>query len=203
METFIYVLDLAGTFVFAISGVLVARNHNIDMFGAAILGFVTAIGGGTLRDILIGSTPVGWMLNLHYLISIAVGISAAIFLKRYIARLTKTMFLFDAIGIGLFTVLGIEKTLECGLSPFIAVMMGTVSAVFGGVLRDVLVDRIPLIFRSEIYATACFLGATLYFILGLFQLPSYIIVSACILFIIFMRILAVRYNLTLPVLYED
>ena len=203
METFIYYLDIAGTFVFAISGVLVARNHNIDVFGAAILGFVTAIGGGTLRDIMIGSTPVGWMLNLHYLIAIGVGISAAIFLKRYIARLTRTMFLFDAIGIGIFTVLGLEKTLDFGLSPIIAIMMGTVSAVFGGVLRDVLVDRIPLIFRSEIYATACFLGASLYFILEFFGLPSYIIVPACILSIIIMRIVAVRYNLGLPVLYDD
>ncbi|NBB88891.1 MAG: trimeric intracellular cation channel family protein [Bacteroidetes bacterium] len=198
-----YYLDIAGTFVFAISGVLVARNHNIDVFGAAILGFVTAIGGGTLRDIMIGSTPVGWMLNLHYLIAIGVGISAAIFLKRYIARLTRTMFLFDAIGIGIFTVLGLEKTLDFGLSPIIAIMMGTVSAVFGGVLRDVLVDRIPLIFRSEIYATACFLGASLYFIFEFFGLPSYIIVPACILSIIIMRIVAVRYNLGLPVLYDD
>jgi uncharacterized membrane protein YeiH len=203
VEIFIYILDIAGTFVFAISGVLVARNNNIDVFGAAILGFVTAIGGGTLRDVMIGSTPVGWMLNLHYLITIAIGILAAIFLKRYIARLTKTMFLFDAIGIGLFTVLGLEKTLAVGLPPIIAIMMGTVSAVFGGVLRDVLVDRIPLIFRSEIYATACFLGAILYFILDAFGLPSYIILSACILFIILIRIFAVRYNWVLPVLYDD
>lgn len=203
METFIYALDLTGTFVFAVSGVLVARNNNIDVFGASILGFVTAIGGGTLRDIMIGSTPVGWMLNLHYLIAIGIGITAAIFLKKYIYRLTKTMFLFDAIGIGLFTVLGLEKTLDVGLSPMIAIMMGTVSAVFGGVLRDVLVDRIPLIFRSEIYATACFLGAILYFILDAFHLPSFIILPACILFIIVMRILAVRYNWGLPVLYDD
>ena len=203
METVIYVLEIAGTFVFAISGVLVARNNNIDILGASILGFVTAIGGGTLRDIMIGSTPVEWLLNFQYLITIAIGVSAAIFLKRYIARLTKTMFLFDAIGIGLFAVLGIEKTLGAGLHPIIGVMMGTVSAVFGGVLRDVLVDRIPLIFRSEIYATACIMGGILYLGLGYAGLPSYVIFPTCILFIIIIRILAVRYNWVLPVLHDD
>lgn len=203
METFIYVLDIAGTFVFAISGVLVARNNNIDILGASILGFVTATGGGTLRDVMIGSTPVGWMLNLDYLITIGIGILAAIFLKRYIYRLTKTMFLFDAIGIGLFTVLGLEKTLGIGLSPVIGVMMGTVSAVFGGVLRDVLVDRIPLIFRSEIYATACIMGGILYLGLSSAGLPSYILLPTCIIFIILIRILAVRYNWVLPVLHDE
>jgi len=203
VETFIYVLDIAGTFVFAISGVLVARNNNIDILGASILGFVTATGGGTLRDVMIGSTPVGWMLNLDYLIAIGIGVLAAIFLKRYIYRLTKTMFLFDAIGIGLFTVLGLEKTLGVGLSPIIGVMMGTVSAVFGGVLRDVLVDRIPLIFRSEIYATACIMGGILYLGLSYAGLPSYILLPTCILFIILIRILAVRYNWVLPVLHDE
>ncbi len=203
MDTFIYSLDIAGTFVFAISGVLVARNHNIDVFGAAILGFVTAIGGGTLRDIMIGSTPVGWMLNVDYLFAILIGIVAAIFFKQYIARLTKTMFLFDAIGIGLFTILGLEKTLGVGLPPIIAIMMGTVSAVFGGVLRDVLVGRIPLIFRSEIYATACLLGAILYIVLGYYGLPAFIVIPICIVFIILIRILAVKYNWVLPVLYDD
>lgn len=151
--------------MFAMSGVLTAGNEKMDMFGAVVIGFVTAVGGGTLRDILIGSTPVGWMQNADYLMLLSAGVITAILLRSQVAKLQKTMFLFDAIGIGLYTILGLEKTLSFGLSPAIAVMMGTVSAVFGGVLRDVLVNRVPLIFRREIYATACFAGGIVYILL--------------------------------------
>lgn len=165
IELVLHVLELAGLFVFAMSGVLTAGDEKMDLFGAAVIGFVTAVGGGTLRDILIGCSPVGWMVNSSYLIMITAGILVAILLRNKVAKLQKTMFLFDAIGIGLYTILGLQKTLEYGLSPAIAVMMGTVSAVFGGVVRDVLVNRVPLIFRKEIYATACFVGGIVYIIL--------------------------------------
>jgi len=128
----IYVLDLIGTFVFAISGTLAAVEKRFDLFGAAVLAFVTAVGGGTLRDLLIGNTPVGWMRDLNYLLCIGLAIPLSFFFHTYIQRLRKTMFLFDTIGIGLFTILGLKTTLGIGLSPVIAVMMGTVSAVFGG-----------------------------------------------------------------------
>ncbi len=201
IEPFIYALDLAGTLVFSMSGILVARQNRMDIFGAGVIAFATAVGGGTIRDILIGSTPVGWMKDLNYLIAILGGIILAVFFKKYINKLTKTLFLFDAIGIGLFTILGVQKTLLTGLSPAIAVMMGIVSAVFGGVLRDILVDRVPLIFRSEIYATACLCGAILYVILkelGI-EFPWGIVLS--IILIIGMRIMAVYYHWKLPRLY--
>ena len=134
----IYIIDLIGIFVFAIIGVLTATKQKFDIFGAAVIAFVTAVGGGTLRDILIGSQPVGWMLDTNYVLIISMAIPASFFLRKYIQKLRRTMFLFDAIGIGLFTVLGLEKTLGMGISPVIAVIMGTVSAVFGGVVRDVL-----------------------------------------------------------------
>lgn len=161
----IYSIDLIGTLVFAISGVLAAAEKKFDIFGAAILGMVTAVGGGTLRDVLIGSTPVGWMKDLNYLMLIIAAIPISYFFRSRILRLRKTMFLFDTIGIGLFTVLGIQKTLALGLSPIIAIMMGTVSAVFGGVLRDVLSRDVPLIFRKEIYATACLVGGAVFVVL--------------------------------------
>ena len=131
----IYTLDLIGTMVFAISGVLTAIHNKFDVVGSFIIGIVTAVGGGTLRDILIGETPVGWMKDANYLWVILLALILAYAFRPHITRFRKGMFLFDTIGIGLFTILGLQKTLGVGLSPGIAVMMGTVSAVFGGVIR--------------------------------------------------------------------
>ncbi|MCL4158365.1 UNVERIFIED_CONTAM: hypothetical protein GTU68_017856, partial [Idotea baltica] len=158
----IYFFDLAGTLVFAISGVLTAANKKFDIFGAFVIAFVTAVGGGTLRDMMIGSHPVGWMTDSNYLVLIGIAVPISYLFRSFIQRLRRTMFLFDTIGIGLFTILGLQKTLELGLSPVVALLMGTVSAVFGGVVRDTLCNEVPLIFRKEIYATACLAGGLLY-----------------------------------------
>ena len=151
----IYFFDLAGTFVFAISGALTAIQRKLDIFGSSVIALVTALGGGTLRDILIGRQPVGWLLDNNYLLIIAAGIAVSYIFGQSVQKLRRTLFLFDTIGIGLYTILGLERTLGLGLSMPIAVIMGTVSAVFGGVIRDVLCNEVPLIFRKEIYATAC------------------------------------------------
>lgn len=158
-------LSLAGTLVFAISGVLTAIANKLDMVGSIIIGTVTALGGGTLRDILIGQTPVGWMLNLNYAIVIFAAVCITYLFKKHISKWRKSMFLFDSIGIGLFTIVGLQKTLEIGLSPIIALIMGVVSAVFGGIIRDVLTNIVPLIFRREIYATACVIGGIVFMLL--------------------------------------
>ena len=194
----IYCIDLFGTLVFAISGVLVAVEKKFDLVGAIIIGIVTAVGGGTLRDMMIGETPVGWMKDLNYLYVILAAIPLCFFFQKSIQKLRKGIFLFDTIGIGLFTILGLQKTLGVGLSPIIAVMMGIVSAVFGGVIRDVLTNEIPLIFRKEIYASACLVGALVF--LGLeYVLPalSYNI-PISILVVIIIWYLAVRQNWALP-----
>lgn len=196
----IYGVDLAGTFVFAVSGWLLASNKKLDIFGASVIAFVTAVGGGTLRDLLIGSRPVGWTQDLNYLLMIALGIVCGLFFKRVFEKLRKTMFLFDSMGIGLFTILGIQKTLEFGLSPVIAVMMGIISAVFGGVLRDTLVNEIPLIFRKEIYATVCLTGGVLYLILQRFIPNDDWVVIITIIYIISVRILAVKRKWSFPTL---
>lgn len=198
METFIYSLDLVGTFVFAISGTLTAANKQFDVFGAAVIAFVTAVGGGTIRDLLIGSQPVGWMLDLNYLFLILLAIPVSYFFKKYIQKLRRTMFLFDTIGIGLFTILGLQKTLAFGLSPIIALMMGIVSAVFGGVIRDTLCNEIPLIFRKEIYATACLAGGALFLLLQRIGLDQRWSILGAGLLIIVIRILAVKRKWALP-----
>ena len=199
----IFTLDLIGTAVFAISGFLVAGEKRFDLFGAAVVALVTAVGGGTLRDVLIGSTPVGWMQNFWYPGVIGIGILVAWILGPGIRRLQRTMFLFDTIGIGIFTVLGLEKTLDFGLHPVIAVMMGTVSAVFGGVVRDVLVNREPLVFREELYATACLAGGLLYVALSYFSLPNDLVIVVTVLFIVMIRSFAVWRGWSLPKLKHE
>jgi uncharacterized membrane protein YeiH len=188
----IYVLNLAGVFVFAISGTLAAIDNGFDVVGTIIIGFITALGGGTLRDLLIGETPVGWMQDPPSLITIVVAVISSYLFKSSILRLRKGMFIFDTIGLGLFTILGLQKTLELGLSPVIAVIMGVVSAVFGGVIRDVLSNIVPLIFRSEIYASACVAGALVFLVLDWFAVPlePSMILSMAVVFLI--RYFAVR-----------
>ncbi len=194
----IYVLDISGTFVFAVSGMLTAANKRFDLFGGIVIAFVTAVGGGSLRDVLIGATPVGWMQDLNYLTAIAGGALFGYAFQPYIYMLRRTLFLFDTIGIGLFTILGLTKTLEFGASPVIAVMMGTVSAVFGGVIRDTLCNIEPLIFRSEIYATACLAGAVLFLALQRWGIAYDYSVISTVSFIILLRTGAVRYHWGLP-----
>lgn len=194
----IYIIDLLGTLVFAISGVTAAVEKKFDLVGATILGMVTAIGGGTLRDILIGETPVGWMEDPNYLYVIFSALPLSYFFQHQLSKLRKGVFLFDTIGIGLFTILGVQKTLAVGLSPMVAVLMGVVSAVFGGVIRDVLSNEVPLIFRKEIYASACLLGGIIY--LGMEQLTPGIWYNSlpAIGVVIMIRYLAVRKNWGLP-----
>lgn len=194
----IYILDIIGVFVFAISGALTASDNKMDAFGSVVIAFITALGGGTIRDLLLGSQPVSWMHDTNYFYVVILAICFAYLFKNRIEKLRKTMFLFDTIGIGLFTVLGVQKTLVYELSPIICVMMGTVSAVFGGVTRDILTNRIPLIFRKEIYATACILGGSVYLMMTTISLPDYLSLWTSILLVMAVRFLAVKNKWSLP-----
>ncbi len=198
--TLLYGIDIIGTFVFAISGALAGTEKKFDLFGASVIALVTALGGGTIRDVLIGSHPVGWMNDLNYLLAVAIAIGVSVLFKRYVVRLRKTLFLFDTIGIGVFTILGLQKTLALGLSPIIAILMGMVSAVFGGVVRDVLSNEDPLIFRREIYATACLAGGLVYVLLDTLAVRSDVTIILTVLLIIGLRVLAVKRHWYLPVI---
>ena len=193
----IYILDILGTLVFAISGILTAIDSDFDVVGASIIGMVTAVGGGTLRDMLIGQTPVGWMTDLNYLWTIIIALILSYLFKKRILKLRKSMFIFDTIGIGLFTILGLQKTLGVGLEPPIAILMGIVSAVFGGIIRDVLTNKVPLIFRKEIYASACFVGGLVF--LGLEQFSNTLTLNmvVSIFTVLIIRYLSVRNNWSL------
>ncbi|MEM6830837.1 MAG: trimeric intracellular cation channel family protein [Bacteroidota bacterium] len=194
----LYFIDVLGTMVFAISGALTARDKKLDFFGVSAVGFITAIGGGTIRDLLIGSTPVGWMNDLIYLAMIGLGVVISLLFGKTVRKLRRTFFIFDTIGIAVFTVLGLQKALLAGIHPLVSVMMGMVSAVFGGVIRDIVCNEIPLIFRKEIYALACLVGGALYIFLQWIAWDQLWCILVTILFIVTFRILAVRFQWKLP-----
>ncbi|MEN2280674.1 trimeric intracellular cation channel family protein [Algoriphagus sp. SE2] len=193
-----YGLELVGTFVFAISGALAVREREHDIFGAGFTGFITAIGGGTLRDILLDSYPLVWIADVNVLYAVFAGIMAAFLFPKFLSKLRKTLFLFDTLGIGLFTILGVEKALSLGVRPEIAAIMGMFSAVMGGVIRDTLTNEIPILFRKEVYASACLAGAVLYLVLNYFEVDRDFNLLISISLVIIIRFLAMKYKLSLP-----
>jgi len=200
---FYFTIDILGTIAFAISGVLVAMEKKLDLFGVFIIAFVTAVGGGTLRDVLIGNLPVTWIKEPVYMVTIAATVIFAILFVKKLKYLRKSLFLFDTIGIGFYTLIGIEKGMSAELVPLMCIALGTITACFGGVIRDILCNEIPVIFRKEIYATACILGGSFYYVLLLTPLPVDYVFILAILFIIILRILAVKYRIALPNIYRN
>lgn len=190
-------LDILGTMAFAVSGALTAMNKKMDPFGVFIIAFVTSVGGGTLRDVLIGRTPVGWMVNLNYVYVIILGFVLAMVFRKKLDQFRTSMFLFDTIGLGVFTLVGLEKGLEKGLSPIICIALGTMTACFGGVIRDILCNEIPVIFRKEIYATICIVGGAFFFIMKWLNVPQDILYLATSLVIIAIRLMAVIFKWSL------
>jgi len=192
------IIEILGTISFAISGSFAAMQRRLDPFGVLIIAFVTSIGGGTVRDLLLGDTPVKWMRDVNYCFLILATSVLTIFFKRHIKKFKVTLFLFDSLGLGLFTVLGIQKGIAFGLSPGICIALGTITGCFGGIIRDTLLNTIPLIFRKEVYATVCITGGMLYFSLLFFNLKADVAKVLVIAFIFSMRIIVVRYKLSLP-----
>ena len=189
MPTFVQILDFIGTFAFAISGIRLASAKRFDWFGAYVVGFVTAIGGGTIRDVLLGVTP-GWMTDPIYLICTGLALFWVILFGKHLIHLHNTFFIFDSIGLALFTVVGVGKT----------IIMGSITGAAGGVIRDVFINEIPLIFRKEIYAMACVVGGAAYWLCHVLGMESYgcQVVGGVSVFVT--RILAVKYNICLPIL---
>lgn len=200
----IYLIDIIGAIAFAMSGALTAMSKKLDPFGVFIIAFVTAVGGGTLRDVLIGRTPVGWMRDINYVYAIIFGFFLSILFRKRLDKLRTSLALFDTIGLGVYTLIGIQKGLDYQLQPAICIALGTVTACFGGVIRDILCTEIPVIFRREIYATICILGGIAFFVLRKLNLEenvSYLVTSVLIICI---RLLAVKYKWHLsPIEYKS
>lgn len=193
-----YIAELAGTYFFAISGVLATDDKDRNWFGATFTGFVTAIGGGSLRDILLDSHPLVWIGDVNFLLAILFGVLTSLAFFNVVLKLRRTMLLFDMAGIALFTIVGVEKSLSLGALPHIAAIMGVFTAVMGGVIRDTLTNKTPVIFSKEVYATACLAGAVLYLALEEYAVSrtvNFLLSSALIVVI---RILVIRFNIELP-----
>jgi uncharacterized membrane protein YeiH len=198
-----HLLDIIGTVAFALSGALTAMSKKLDLFCVFIIAFVTAVGGGTLRDVMIGTTPVGWMLDLDYVYVICIAFALALVFRKKFERLRTSLFLFDTIGLGVFTLIGLEKGINVGLHPIVCIALGTMTACFGGVIRDILCAEIPVIFRKEIYATICILGGIIFFTLRKFNLDNDILYLISSLVIIVVRLMAVKSKWYLPTLENN
>ena len=199
----IYILDIIGTFTFAVSGALVAAHKKFDIFGALVIAFVTAVGGGTLRDMILGRDvltawqPMFWMQDIAYFWAIVAGVVFTMVFLRVIERFSQVLLAFDAVGIGVFTIIGIGKAEAFGVAPVFAVMMGVMTAVMGGMLRDVFCRTTPIVLRKEIYATACIAGGIVYYALDGF-VGRDVRVLVTIAFIIAVRLFSVYRGLGLP-----
>lgn len=197
------ILDLLGTIAFAVSGALIAMSKKFDTFGVFIIAFVTAVGGGTLRDILIGNHPVSWMQQTYYVHTIIVTVILTIIFRKKIKHLSKSMFLFDTIGLGIFTIIGTEMGVQANFKPIISIALGTMTASFGGIIRDILCNQVPIIFRKEIYATAAIIGAITYIVLHNLGINSTIIYVSTTSIVIIIRLIAVKFHLSLPIFYNE
>lgn len=193
------VIEFAGTFAFAISGVRLSSAKQFDIFGAWIVGMATAIGGGTVRDLMLGVNPF-WMTNSIYFICCALAVVWVFFFGKYLVRQNNTWFLFDTIGLALFNVIGIEKTLAMGYPLWVAVTMGSITGAAGGVIRDVLINEVPLIFRKEIYALACVAGGLVYVLFYKLGMSAEVNALLSSFMVIVMRMFAVKYHWHLPTL---
>lgn len=196
------VIEFIGTFAFALSGIRLAASKHYDWLGGFVCGIAVAIGGGTIRDVMLGVRPF-WMLSPIYMICTLLAQCVVIVCHHYLRRLDTTWFLFDTLGLALFNIAGIQKTLECGFPFWVAIIMGCITGAAGGVIRDVLLNEEPVIFRKEIYAMACVVGGLTYWLLSWLQVSLYITVIATFAIVCAIRFLAVRYHISLPKLRDE
>lgn len=197
--TMLGIISYTGIFVFALTGALKARTYKMDIFGGLVVAFSTAYGGGTVRDLLIGIRPVNWINDNLALLLVVAGTAFTFLLKENVLRFRKTIFFTDAAGLGLFTAAGIEVALRNGLNDFYALVMGVITATFGGLIADVFCNAVPDLFKKgELYATACALGGVLYLLLKETNVSNNLNLTLCVLFIVGIRIYSKRKRLTLP-----
>ncbi len=196
------VIEFLGTFAFAISGIRHAAAKHFDWFGGYVCGIAVAIGGGTIRDVMLGTTPF-WMTNPFYMICTAMALLFVVVFSKHMEGLRNTWFVFDTLGLALFTIAGIQKSLIFGHPYWVGIIMGCITGSAGGVIRDVLLNNEPVIFHKEIYAMAAILGGITYWIMDVLQLPIEITVISSFCVTCLIRFLAVKYHLSLPTLKSE
>jgi uncharacterized membrane protein YeiH len=196
------IIEVLGTIAFAISGIRLASAKRFDWFGAIVIGFVTATGGGTLRDLLL-DVPVFWMQASRYIWCTLFAFFIVLCFRKYLVHLNNTIFWFDCIGLGLFVVVGYEKALALDYPVWVCVSMATITGIVGGMIRDILINEVPIIFTQELYAVACILGGILFSVLNLLHTDLVIIEIATAVFVVVIRVLATKYHLKLPILKRE
>lgn len=202
MQMLLSIFEHLGIFVFAISGLLTASEKRLDYFGGMVIAFFTALGGGTVRDLLL-NTDVRWMESPTLIFTALSGAVFGIIFKKHLIKFRRTFFIFDTIGLGLFTILGIQKGLEYNQIPVTCLFLGLISATFGGVIRDVLCNEIPLIFRKEIYATAGIIGGLCYLGFDLIGWSNGFTMITGVVVIILIRVLSVVFKWRMPLLEKE
>jgi uncharacterized membrane protein YeiH len=194
----LYLFDLLGTFAFAISGAVAGVRKNFDLYGIIVLALVTAVGGGTIRDVLVGRIPPFIFKDINYfLISIAAAL-ITFFFHKYVEKTYKLLLIMDAIGLGVFTVIGISVGLQYNIGYFGAVVMGVMTGTFGGMIRDVLQKEVPLVLQKEIYASACIIGGIVFVVFDILKINNVlnVVISGVAVFLI--RFVAIQKNWHLP-----
>ena len=194
---FINIIDYIGTFAFAISGIRLAAAKNFDWFGAYVVGFVTAVGGGTLRDVMLDVTPF-WMEQASYVVITGLALVFVLIFRKYVVRLDNTFFIFDAVGIALFTVVSVEHRRAAGYPVWVNVIMGTITGAAGGMFRDIFINEVPLIFRKDIYAMACLAGGLVYYFCLWLNLPTIAVQVSAAIAVFLIRVLSVHFKISLP-----
>lgn len=201
-STVMKIIEVLGTFTFVVSGIRQASAKHFDWFGGFVCGIAVAIGGGTVRDVMLGVTPF-WMTSSLYMSCAVLALLFTVVFSRSLKKLDNAWFVFDTLGLGLFTVAGIQKTLECGHPFWVAIIMGCITGSAGGVMRDVFLNNIPVIFQKEIYATACVAGGFIYWGLALLNLSVTWMAAITFVVVCFIRFLAVKYHITFPTLKDE
>lgn len=186
------IIEVLGTIAFAISGIRLASAKRFDWFGAIVIGFVTATGGGTLRDLLL-DVPVFWMQASRYIWCTLFAFIIVLGFRKYLVHLNNTIFWFDCIGLGLFVVVGYEKALALGYPIWVCISMATITGIVGGIIRDILINEVPIVFTQELYAVACILGGILFSVLYYFDIQLLVIEVSTAVFVVVIRFFATRY----------
>lgn len=200
--TLVDVIEFVGTIAFAISGIRLASAKEFDWFGAVVVGFVTAVGGGTLRDLLIGVPPF-WLQSSVYIWGTVLAFIVVVFFRKYLVHLNNTIFWFDCVGLGLFAVVGFEKALVLGHAYWVCVFMGTITGAAGGVIRDILINEIPIIFRQELYAFSCIVGGIFFALFDYFGIDSVFAQVSVFVIVVLVRVLSTRFHWSLPTLKNE
>ncbi|TAL69442.1 MAG: trimeric intracellular cation channel family protein [Bacteroidetes bacterium] len=195
----ITIISLVSTFLFASSAAIMAIRKQLDIVGIFFVSFLAGIGGGTFRDVILGIYPITWVKHPYHILIITIAVGLTLLFRENALKPSKAFFTFDSLGLGAATVLGIQKAMNAEINPVMAILFGVISACFGGVIRDVLCNEIPLVFRKELYATASIIGG-LFFITGIYAgMEEYTASIISVLLVFLIRIVSVRFNLTMPI----